>query len=154
MLYEKEKTYSALCLIIFNPCKSKILLLMILNEKGRRYLGVTKLSAVLRVITSNRRLDFHFVNFYFVFNFLQQIIPFNLMKRFAVIKILVELFCRPKKNIPLEFNQYMKSDQMSYNIYTDIGLLFSKRDNCKKKSGKIFNSKSKKTYSLQTFNVI
>ena len=59
-----------------------------------------------------------------------------------------------QKNITLEFNQYMKSDQMSYNSYTDIGSLFSKIDNCNKKSRKIFNNKSKKTYSLQIFNVI
>ena len=70
---------------------------MIPNEKGWHYLAVTKLSAVLRVITSNRRFDFHFVNFYFVFNLLQQKTTFNLMKRYAVIKVLVELFCRPKR---------------------------------------------------------
>ena len=34
-----------------------------------------------------------------------------------------------KDNI-LEFNQYMRSDKMSYIIYADIGSLIKKKDGC------------------------
>ena len=43
------------------------------------------------------------------------------MKRYAKIKISVELYAMPsEKDKILQFNQYLKSDKMSYIIYTDI----------------------------------
>ena len=35
-----------------------------------------------------------------------------------------------EKDIILEFNQYMKSDKMPYNIYADIEYLIKKIDGC------------------------
>ena len=51
-----------------------------------------------------------------VFILLENKINLNLMTKYVNINIFVELQCQ---NL-LEFNQYMKWDQMPYNIYTDI----------------------------------
>ena len=51
------------------------------------------------------------------------------MKKYARIKICA-IACQQKRKRILEFNQYMKSDEMPYIIYADIESLISKIDGC------------------------
>ena len=56
-----------------------------------------------------------------------------------------------KDNI-LEFNQYMKSDKMPYNIYADIESLIKKIDGWVNNPENSSTTKERLTYSLQIFN--
>ena len=56
-----------------------------------------------------------------------------------------------KKNI-LEFNQYMKSDKISYIIYDDIESLIKNIDGCEN-NPKNSSTKKRGAYSLWIFNV-
>ena len=52
------------------------------------------------------------------------------MEKFVRIKISVGLKCHQKKNSILKFNQYTKSEKMSYIIYTDLECLVKRIDRC------------------------
>ena len=63
MLYENEKEIYVAYISKYNSnCKKLIILLMIRNEKSWHYLRVTKLSALLRRITSKNNDDFCCLN--------------------------------------------------------------------------------------------
>ena len=52
------------------------------------------------------------------------------MKKNVKIKIFVELLWQLKKNNKLKLNQFMKSDQTSCIIYSDLKSLIKKIDTC------------------------
>ena len=87
------------------------------EKEGWHYLAVKKLSALLRGITSKHDGDFHCLNclhFFRVENKLKHHEKVSTNKNLCGIAMPWE-----KDNI-LEFNQYMKSDEMPYNNYADI----------------------------------
>ena len=99
---------------------------MIPNEEkeGRwHYLAVKKLSALLHRITSKKK-DFWCLNCLHSFR-----IKNKLKSQEKVCKNIG--FCRivipSEKDTILEFNQYVKSDKMSYIIYVDIEFLIKKK---------------------------
>ena len=53
----------------------------------------------------------------------------------------------------LEFNQYQKSDKVSFTVYADFEYIIEKIDACKNSPEKFIYHKSKPTYSIRFFNV-
>ena len=68
-------------------------------------------------------------------------------------KYLCRILIPSEKDNILEFNQYMKSDKMPYNIYADIESLIKKIDECVNNPENPSTAKKRLTYSLQIFNV-
>ena len=96
------------------------------GKEGWHYLAVTELST-LRGITSKDHSDFYCLNCLCSFrteNRLKSLEKVCKNKDFCGIAMPSE-----KDNI-LEFNQYMKSDKMSYTIYADIESLIRKINRC------------------------
>ena len=109
--------------------EKQVILLMIPNGEGWHYLAVTKLSALLRGITSKDHGDFYCLIC------LHSFATEN--KRESHKKLCENKDCNvnvvmPSKDIEiLEFNQYEKSDKASFIFYTDLECLIEKIDGCK-----------------------
>ena len=102
---------------INSNCAKQIILLMIPNEekKGWHYLAVTKLSALLKTITSKYSDDFYCLNC---------LHSFTTENKLKCNEKVCKDFCRTvipseRDNI-LIFNQNMKSDKILYIIYADL----------------------------------
>ena len=67
-------------------------------------------------------------------------------------KYLCRILMPSEKDNILEFNQYMKSDKMPYNIYADIESLIKKIYGCVNNPENSSTTKERLTYSLQIFN--
>ena len=103
---------------------------MIPNEEkeGRWHcLAVKKISALLHRITSKNKGDFYCLNCLHSFS------TENKLKSHEIVcktKDLSGIVMPSEKDSILKFNQYMKSDKMSYIIYADIESLIRKIDGC------------------------
>ena len=99
------------------------------EKEGWHYLAVEKLSTLLRIITSKHHSHYYCLNCFHSFR-----IEIKLKSHEKVCKNKDSHgFVMPsKKDNILEFNQYMKSDKMTYAIYADIESLIKKyRSMCK-----------------------
>ena len=101
---------------------------MILNEKKKRLeLSCSKITALLRGVTSKHDGDFYYLNFLHTFGTANNVkFHEKACKRKDFCGIVIPL---EKGNI-LEFNQYMKSDNMSYIIYAATKMLIKNIDAC------------------------
>ena len=102
---------------------------MIPNEEkeGSHYLAVKKRSTSFRGITSKHHGDFYCLNC------LHSSRAESKLKSHVKIcknKDFCGIVMPSEKNNILEFNQYMRSDKMSYIIYADIESLIRKIDGC------------------------
>ena len=102
---------------------------MILNEEKERwdYLAASKLSKLLIGITSKHHGDFYCLNCLHTFR------TENKLKSHEKVcknKDFYGIVMPSEKDKTLEFNQYMKSDKMTYIIYADIESLIRKTDGC------------------------
>ena len=100
---------------------------MIPNEEKERwhYFAVKKLSALLHGVTSKHKSDFYCLNC------LHSCKTENKLKSQENVcknKDFREIVMPSKTDKILEFNQYIKSDEMPYMIYDDIESLIEKMD--------------------------
>ena len=129
ILYIKEKDICPAYISKRNSNYGKqIILLMIPNEKEKGWhCLVKKLSALLLRITSK-----HYGNFYCL-NCLHSFRAENKFKSHEKVcknNDFCGIIMPSKNNNILEFNQYLKSDKMSYIIYTDMESLIKKIGRC------------------------
>ena len=89
-----------------------------------------------------------------VFIFLEQKIGLNLMKKYAKTKICGIPMSSQKDNILIEFNQYMKSDKMSYIIYGHHKFLIKKKYGCENNPEKSSKIKISKHIQCQLFEIL
>ena len=128
-IFEKGKKYVQLISPKLILIMKQTILLMIPNteSKGWFYLAVKKLSTLLRGTTWN-----HY-DYFYCLSCLHSFQTENKLDFYEKV-CKNEDFCgivmpSEKDNI-LEFNQYMKSDKISYIIYADIEFLFKEIDTC------------------------
>ena len=83
------------------------------KSKGRFcYLGVKKLSMLLREITSNDNGNFYYLNSLHSFKTTKKIL--NRIKEYAKIKIFCNIFMPSENTEILEFNQCQKFDKLLF----------------------------------------
>ena len=129
ILYTKQKEICPAYVSKVNSnCKKQIVLLMIPNEEkeGWHYLAVKKLPKLLRGITSKHG-DFYCLNYLHSFRTKNKC---KSNEKVCKNKDFCATVIPSEKNNILEFNQYMKSDEMPYIIYADIKSLSKKIDGC------------------------
>ena len=107
-------------------------------KKKRLALSCSKITALLRGVTSKHDGDFYYLNFLHTFGIANKL---NSMKKHVKGKIFGGIVIPLEKGNILEFNQYMKSDNMSYIIYADTKMLIKNIDGC---SNNPENSSAKK----------
>ena len=120
---KKEKTYTEYNLKHNLNREKQIILLMIPIGERWHYLAVTKLSALLRGITSKNNGDFYCLN---CLNSFRTKNKLESHKKYVKIKIFVTLKCLLKTLKCLEFNQYQKSYKASCIIYADLECLIER----------------------------
>ena len=110
---------------INSNCEKQIILLMIPNKENRRLAlsDTKKISVLIRGIASKHHGNFNCLNC------LRSFRTENKLKSHEKVcknKDFCGIVLSSEKDIVLEFNQYMKSDKMSYIIYADIEFLIKK----------------------------
>ena len=119
----------------------QVILLMISNREGRwHYLGVNKLSTLLRGITSKHNGDFYCLNYFYSFGTETN---FNHIKEYVKIKTFVTFLSSEHTKI-LEFNWYHKSDKAPFIIHADLEYLIEKTDECKNNPENLSTTKVRK----------
>ena len=123
----KKRNISSLCLKInFNYEKQTILLKIPNTEtKGWVYLAVKNLATVLRKITWKYYGDFYCLNCVHSFQTENKL---KFYEKVCKNKDICGTAMPSEKDNILEFNQYTKSDKISYIIYADIESLFKELD--------------------------
>ena len=111
---------------------------MIRNGEGWHYLAVTKLSALLRGITSKHSSDFYGLNCLHYFATENKC---KSHKKVCENKDFCNVTTPSEDTKILEFNQYQKSDKVPFIIYADLECLIEKIDECKNNPQNSFTRK-------------
>ena len=123
-MYIKEKGIYPTYISKHNSTREKQIFFLIIpnKEKERRwhFLAVKKLSALLHRITSKNKSDFYYLNRLHFFRTEKKL---KSHEKVCKNKDFCGNVMSSEKDNILEFNQYMKSDRMSYIIYADIEFL-------------------------------
>ena len=98
------------------------------GEKQWHYLAVTKLSALLRGITSKNNGDFYCLNCLHSFRTKSKL---ESHEKVCENKDFCNVIMHAEDTKILEFNQYQKSDKASFIIYADLEFIIEKIDGCK-----------------------
>ena len=101
------------------------------NGEGWDYLAVKKLSALLRGVTSKHHGDFYCLNCLHSFTAEYKL---KYHKKVSENKDFCHIAMPSEDTKILEFNQYQKSDKLSFVIYADLECLIEKIDGCKNNS--------------------
>ena len=124
---KKEKIYPAFVSKHNSNHEKQVIILMISN-KGWHYLGVKKLSALLRGIPSKHHGDFYSLNCFHSFTTGKKLQSHETVfekKDFYNIVM-------PSEDTKIvEFNQYQKSDKAPFIMYVDLECIIEKIDGCK-----------------------
>ena len=102
---------------------------MVTNEEKEEWhcLAIKELSALLHRITSKNNGDFYCLNYLHSFRTENKL---KYHEKLCKNKDLCGIIMPSEKHKILQFDQYMKSDIMSYIIYADIESLIRKTDEC------------------------
>ena len=108
------------------------------NREGWHYLAVKKLSGLLRRITSKQ------YGYFYCLNCLFSLATKNKLeshKKVCENKDFCNIVMHSEETKTLGFNQYQKSDNAPFIIYSDLECLKEKTDRCKNNSEKSFTAK-------------
>ena len=111
-----------------NPERGKqIILIMILNKLGWYYITVTRLSALLRGITSTHNGDFYCLDYLHSFEAQNKL---ESQKNVCENKKFCDAGMFFKENMILKFKQHQKSAKVPAIIYVNLESLIKKVDEC------------------------
>ena len=116
-MLKKKKIYPAYVSKYNSNCERQVILLMIPNGEGRRYLPVKKLSPLLGVITSKNNGDFYCLNCLHSFRMKNKV---ESHKKVCENKDFCNIIMPSEETKILEFNQYQKSDKAPFITYADL----------------------------------
>ena len=94
------------------------------EKEGWHYLAVKKLSALLHGITSKHKGDFYCLN---CLHFFRTENELKSHEKVCIKEVFYGIVIPSQNDNILQYNKYMKSDKMSYIIYTDLEPLIKKK---------------------------
>ena len=123
----KNKIYPAYVSKYNSNCEKQVILFMIPNGEGQRYIAVKQIPRLLKGVTSKHHGDFYCLNCLHSFRTKNKL---ESNKQVCGNKIVYNFVITPEDTKILEFNQYKKSDKVTFIIYADLECFIEKIDGC------------------------